>query len=239
MQLRLAFAVAAFLENEILIIDEVLAVGDSEFQKKCIGKMGDISKSGRTILFVSHQFSAIKNLCKKGIFLKNGMVHSFGETDEVIAHYSDFIENEYKIKAGVIEQMSNDSEFIFKINSKRENVIFNMNENITFYLESKRPNTEHILSLGISIKDKFEKRVLIDFYEFNNTDDKLKLNFSIPANFLTPGKYFVDLSLQTSYEQFWLKNNVSFFEINIISTIYESFTYDYGLVCSNILWEEK
>ena len=173
------------------------------------------------------------------IFLKNGMVHSFGETDEIISHYSDFIENEYKIKAGVIEKMSNDSEFIFKINSKRENVIFNMNENITFYFESKRPNTEHTLSLGISIKDKFEKRVLIDFYEFKNNDDKLRLNFSIPANFLTPGKYFVDLSLQTSYEQFWLKNNVSFFEINIISTIYESFTYDYGLVCSNILWKEK
>jgi lipopolysaccharide transport system ATP-binding protein len=65
MQLRLAFAVAAFLENEILIIDEVLAVGDAEFQKKCMGKMEDVSKSGRTILFVSHNMSAINNFVKK------------------------------------------------------------------------------------------------------------------------------------------------------------------------------
>ncbi|MDO9000770.1 MAG: polysaccharide ABC transporter ATP-binding protein [Bacteroidota bacterium] len=72
MQLRLAFAVAAFLENEILIIDEVLAVGDAEFQKKCLGKMGDISKSGRTILFVSHNINAVKSLCNKGILLEHG-----------------------------------------------------------------------------------------------------------------------------------------------------------------------
>jgi lipopolysaccharide transport system ATP-binding protein len=72
MQLRLAFAVAAFLENEILIIDEVLAVGDAEFQKKCMGKMGDISKSGRTILFVSHNIDAIRNLCKTGLLLDKG-----------------------------------------------------------------------------------------------------------------------------------------------------------------------
>src|SRR6478609_2673022 len=64
MQLRLAFSVAAFLEPEILIIDEVLAVGDAEFQKKCVGKMEDVSKSGRTILFVSHSMAAIQSLCK-------------------------------------------------------------------------------------------------------------------------------------------------------------------------------
>ena len=74
MQLRLAFAVAAFLENEILIIDEVLAVGDAEFQKKCMGKMGNISKSGRTILFVSHSVNALKTLCERGIYLKDGFV---------------------------------------------------------------------------------------------------------------------------------------------------------------------
>ncbi len=87
MQLRLAFAVAAFLENEILIIDEVLAVGDAEFQKKCLGKMGEVSKSGRTILFVSHQMSAIKNLCKKSVFLKQGKVIAIDETDKIIKSY--------------------------------------------------------------------------------------------------------------------------------------------------------
>jgi lipopolysaccharide transport system ATP-binding protein len=74
MQLRLAFAVAAFLEPEILIIDEVLAVGDAEFQKKCIGKMEDVSRSGRTILFVSHNLTAVENLCTRGLLLDKGGV---------------------------------------------------------------------------------------------------------------------------------------------------------------------
>lgn len=74
MQLRLAFSVAAFLEPEILVIDEVLAVGDAEFQKKCLGKMEDVSKSGRTILFVSHNMGAVENLCSKAILLNAGQV---------------------------------------------------------------------------------------------------------------------------------------------------------------------
>lgn len=72
MQLRLAFAVAAFLEPEILLIDEVLAVGDAEFQKKCMGKMEDVSQSGRTILFVSHSMTAIQSLCNKTVFIEKG-----------------------------------------------------------------------------------------------------------------------------------------------------------------------
>ena len=87
MQLRLAFAVAAFLENEILIIDEVLAVGDAEFQKKCMGKMLDMRRGGRTILFVSHDLTAISNLTKQAIFLKHGKVLVNGETNYVIEKY--------------------------------------------------------------------------------------------------------------------------------------------------------
>ena len=91
MQLRLAFAVAAFLENEILIIDEVLAVGDADFQKKCMKKMHDVSESGRTILFVSHQMGAVKNLCKKSFMLRQGRLVDFGESDQIIKKY--FSEN--------------------------------------------------------------------------------------------------------------------------------------------------
>lgn len=87
MQLRLAFSVAAFLEPEILIIDEVLAVGDAEFQKKCLGKMEDVTKSGRTILFVSHNLGAIENLCRNAILLDKGKVISAGYVNEVVRHY--------------------------------------------------------------------------------------------------------------------------------------------------------
>jgi lipopolysaccharide transport system ATP-binding protein len=91
MQLRLAFSVAAFLEPEILVIDEVLAVGDAEFQKKCIGKMEDVHNSGRTILFVSHNIGALQNLCKKGIVLKNGKVDFSGDIMSATEHYSSFL----------------------------------------------------------------------------------------------------------------------------------------------------
>src|SRR4051812_48816965 len=87
MQLRLAFSVAAFLEPEILIIDEVLAVGDVEFQKKCLGKMEDVSKGGRTILFVSHDISAIERLCTNTILLKAGSLEMFDVTKRIVDHY--------------------------------------------------------------------------------------------------------------------------------------------------------
>jgi lipopolysaccharide transport system ATP-binding protein len=91
MYVRLAFAVAAFLEPEILIVDEVLAVGDAEFQKKCLGRMKDVSvNDGRTVLFVSHNMGAVANLCNKAIFMRNGLVQSQGECGKVINEYISF-----------------------------------------------------------------------------------------------------------------------------------------------------
>ena len=87
MQVRLAFAVAAHLEPEILIIDEVLAVGDAEFQKKCLGKMEDVTGEGRTVLFVSHDMNAIQRLCTHGILLKAGGVEQDGFSTEVVDYY--------------------------------------------------------------------------------------------------------------------------------------------------------
>jgi lipopolysaccharide transport system ATP-binding protein len=88
MYVRLAFAVAAHLESEILIVDEVLAVGDAEFQKKCLGKMGDVRKSeGRTVLFVSHNMTAIQKLCNKVMLMHQGSINSVGETNHIIHSY--------------------------------------------------------------------------------------------------------------------------------------------------------
>lgn len=87
MYVRLAFAVAAHLEPEILIVDEVLAVGDAEFQKKCLGKMSDVASHGRTIIFVSHNMQAVQSLCKTALYLKAGQVADGGATDKVINNY--------------------------------------------------------------------------------------------------------------------------------------------------------
>ena len=87
MYVRLAFAVAAHLEPEILIVDEVLAVGDAQFQKKCLGKMGSAGREGRTVLFVSHNMVAMKNLCKKAIWLNAGSVVENGRAEDVVSNY--------------------------------------------------------------------------------------------------------------------------------------------------------
>ena len=88
MTVRLGFAVAAFMEPEILVVDEVLAVGDAEFQQKAIGKMQDVSKGeGRTVLFVSHNMTAVRSLCQKGIVLKDGIMDFSGSSEEAIDHY--------------------------------------------------------------------------------------------------------------------------------------------------------
>ncbi|MGE0360208.1 MAG: ABC transporter ATP-binding protein [Vicinamibacterales bacterium] len=87
MYLRLAFAVAAHLEPEILLVDEVLAVGDATFQKKCLGKLGTVAKEGRTVLFVSHNMGAIRSMCTKGIVLERGQVRATGDIGEAMAAY--------------------------------------------------------------------------------------------------------------------------------------------------------
>jgi len=93
MYIRLAFSVAAHLEPEILVIDEVLAVGDIRFQKKCLGKMEDVTKSGRTVLFVSHNMSAVRSLCQRGILLNQGEIQKDGPIDIVLHEYLSSFQN--------------------------------------------------------------------------------------------------------------------------------------------------
>ena len=140
MQLRLAFAVAAFLEPEILIIDEVLAVGDAEFQKKCLGKMEDVTKSGRTILFVSHNLGAIKNLCKRVVVLNAGEILANSNVEGAIQKY--------------LKQTSKSFDLLFnrptgaplwieriKINGKSENIMIDYGENIVIDITCKCEDT--------------------------------------------------------------------------------------------------
>jgi lipopolysaccharide transport system ATP-binding protein len=87
MYMRLAFAVAAHLETEILVVDEVLAVGDMQFQKKCLGKMDDIARRGRTVLFISHNMEAIQRLCTRGLLMDQGRLIASGSIDDVVARY--------------------------------------------------------------------------------------------------------------------------------------------------------
>jgi lipopolysaccharide transport system ATP-binding protein len=102
MYVRLAFAVAAHLEPEILIVDEVLAVGDAQFQKKCLGKMQNVASEGRTVIFVSHQMAAISNLCLSCMMLKSGELIFYGKTEQAITRYLETnIQNQHEAKGNL------------------------------------------------------------------------------------------------------------------------------------------
>jgi len=103
MYIRLAFAVAAHLKPEILLVDEVLAVGDARFQKKCLGKMGNVAESGRTVLFVSHNLRAVSNLCQRTILLQDGAVAAIGWTDEIVSSYLQQVANNIGYASAVIQ----------------------------------------------------------------------------------------------------------------------------------------
>lgn len=196
MYVRLAFAVAAHLESEILIVDEVLAVGDAEFQKKCLGKMNDVSKGeGRTVLFVSHNMSAVKSLCNNGILLENGRLAFRGNSDECINNYlKDGIED----GAGV-RFFGNDYENdIFKLNSisaknENRNIEEPINEkypieivtNIDFYKEGQYHITYHLYNeLGEAMFSFYDKDNSAKIEIGNN-----KLKCVIPADFFQSGNF--------------------------------------------------
>lgn len=161
MRVRLGFAVAAFLEPEILIVDEVLAVGDAEFQKKAIGKMKDISAGGgRTVLFVSHNMASVKNLCEKVILLENGKVSFYGDVDKGIDYY---IKNSSNIQAS--HKLEDRTDRNGKGNVKLKSIEFinpnigivdttlvgvDLNIQITFNVE----NPKKLIGIRLLIKDK-------------------------------------------------------------------------------------
>jgi lipopolysaccharide transport system ATP-binding protein len=135
MYVRLAFAVAAHLEPEILVLDEVLAVGDAEFQKKCLGKMKDVSGEGRTVLFVSHNMDAVRKLCTQGLMLKYGQVSFFGNMQQTIDNY---------LKKTDITDYSNDIPQDFSVHNTGEArfkriMVFNQKQEPTIEFKYKEP----------------------------------------------------------------------------------------------------
>jgi lipopolysaccharide transport system ATP-binding protein len=199
MYVRLAFAVAAHLEPEILIVDEVLAVGDAEFQKKCLGKMKDVSKQGRTVLFVSHNMAAVKSLCQKGILLKDGRIIINDTVDTTIFNY---------LKIDGIE--SNDKRFVPPI--KAEDVEIH---SVKIYSKGKEPSEPIIegeeieLAAEIDIPESTENYYVVYhlyndlgdvMFAFSHLNDGLSLRAGknnlvckFPGNFFNTGRFILKM----------------------------------------------
>jgi lipopolysaccharide transport system ATP-binding protein len=199
MYVRLAFAVAAFLDPEILIVDEVLAVGDAEFQKKAIGKMQDISREGgRTVLFVSHNMAAVKSLCTRGIVMENGKVKFNGTIDEALDVYnsddSDIVSN---INWTVENAPGNSSAKIMSIKLNTEGNFFCIEKEILIEIEYLNFINNHLINLSISIINDKEVYILAspNLKRIPLGKGRYKSVCVIPNDFLNKGKYFFTVLL--------------------------------------------
>ena len=204
MYVRLAFAVAAHLEPEILVVDEVLAVGDAEFQKKCIGKMQDVSKqSGRTVLFVSHNMSAVNSLCTRGVLLQQGQVVKQGTAFEITEHYlknaiglnsqktwqSGGDEVIKPVQLRVIDEQGAPTDFI-KVNQK---VGFEVIYDVLQAGFKATPNYHVMTANGDTAFVSVDPTVVAD----TRAPGRYKSVMWIPANLLNEGGYTIGIAIST------------------------------------------
>lgn len=206
MTVRLGFAVAAFLEPEILVVDEVLAVGDAEFQKKAIGKMQDVSKSeGRTVLFVSHNMAAVQSLCNKGVVLNNGMVSFKGFTNEAIKFYlnDNIISNQGEIKDAIVKIKDYITIKDILINGSTKNQISIPSNDSFLDLEIIGYTNEQInIEVKLYIKDQngspmaglVEGRYKGISTKITKGEFNIKKKIKLP-HFVSNGNYYIDLYL--------------------------------------------
>jgi lipopolysaccharide transport system ATP-binding protein len=245
MYVRLAFAVAAFLEPEILIIDEVLAVGDAEFQKKAIGKMQDISRtSGRTVLFVSHNMAAIKQLCTKAIMMENGMIVFEGKTDDGIDYYlqsnqyegykGNYVNNDVKesgfTSLSLVDEMRvNRTEFGFDEMIAIKITVKIAKKHLSAYLSFRviDKNDLIVFTSEVKVNDYLNKNDLFDFITF------------LPRKFLVPNNYSLTFGLHIPNVEL-LDFQEKCLSFQIVETGSEFHIYgeaDYGCVIVNCEWK--
>lgn len=222
MTVRLAFAVAAFLEPEILIIDEVLAVGDADFQKKAIGKMQDISRGeGRTVLFVSHNMAAIKNLCTRCVLLEYGSVSMSGNTQDVMNYY-------------LSKERKNITSEILK--SDHINVLFNLFNNKGLNTDTIKCGESFIIEIDlmphlelkkfditIAVFNLNDQRIMsystrFQLKEKSNLKNKTKCKMICKDNILAPGTYELQIGIYTEGNYLVSWENV--YELHIIEGDY-------------------
>lgn len=202
MRLRLAFSVAAHLEPEILLIDEVLAVGDAEFQKKCLGKMDEVSKSGRTVIFVSHNLEAIRQLCEKSILVNTGIIENFDITKSIITEYLSF---KKELNSCNFTFHSKSSTYISQFNllskSYPNTNIFSFGEPLKFEFKIYS-EIQQLISPVIGISNEYNQRITtISSDEINLTIETLPYSFTnitleTEQLYLTPGTYNIKIALR-------------------------------------------
>lgn len=209
MQVRLAFSVAAHLEPDILIIDEVLAVGDADFQKKCLGKMDEVTKKdGRTILFVSHDMGAIRRICSRCILLDNGQIKMNGNTEEVVKEYlsGSLTQAGETPNIDEVEKRPGNKEWLIqeaKITNSRGIVSnsFYMGDDLLISLNIKNISSDNRPTIGLTLVREDGVRIsnMIDVdSNYKASKNSKNISIRIPDNHLYPARYFISAWLGSS-----------------------------------------
>jgi lipopolysaccharide transport system ATP-binding protein len=205
MYVRLAFAVAAHLEPEILIVDEVLAVGDAKFQKKCLNKMGEVAQEGRTILFVSHNMGAISNLCNKGVFLEKGSVREIGLIDRIATTYlSELFENKIDDLAQLRVPGMGKTTRYSKISLLSEDSSLVFGSPIDFEVRVYSDADVDDLIVGLSIYNNSGNCIgsLLSKQTFSiHSGEEVNVNIRIQNSNLAPGSYYASFGLNQENTQ--------------------------------------
>ncbi|AXY77092.1 ABC transporter ATP-binding protein [Paraflavitalea soli] len=248
MYVRLAFAVAAHLEPEILIVDEVLAVGDAQFQKKCLGKMEDVSKNqGRTVLFVSHQIGTIAQLCDKTMLLKKGALAAFESTSRVIDKYlskeSYSESNKYKSEKKLLDHYNNLFEEVYTVNeNNKETEEFGFSESISVCCLIKLKSKNSNLKVGVTIQNIHGYYISTSIYEIEKEElankDFITVKVTFPPNIIAPNSYYFRVALFEENTVYEILENIC--GIRVIDTGTELSRYEgvnYGSVVLTNKWE--
>lgn len=227
MYVRLAFAVSAHLEPEILIVDEVLAVGDAQFQQKCLGKMEDVSNNeGRTVLFVSHNMGVIQQLCQKVILLKSGTIEGIDSTKQIIDRYISGMQHydaEYRVSEKTASRKPNHFTSIALLNTKAEKANdFSFAESMQLQFSFKVANPSNAMQVGIGLNDKYNNRIFTIIKEisyFKDTETDFSGRVILPSGIIAPNDYSFVFAL-------WEKNGKVHDHIDSICScrIYDSGT---------------
>ncbi|GAB4539727.1 MAG: hypothetical protein Fur002_05300 [Anaerolineales bacterium] len=206
MYVRLAFAVAAHLDPEILVVDEVLAVGDAEFQKKCLGKMGEVAQGGRTVLFVSHNMGALKALCPNSIWLEDGRLKKRTETSQAAKEYTALNNqvkktSEWLHKAGTLEVVISDVFFL-------RNAEIDYGEEIDIHAKITAREDVKDISLFLLLKSSSGEYLASPFQ--SDTSKKFNVRAQASCNisvkftpYLLPGTYAIDVGIFDKYYHFY------------------------------------
>jgi lipopolysaccharide transport system ATP-binding protein len=202
MTVRLGFAVAAHLDPEILVVDEVLAVGDAEFQKKAIGKMQDVSKGeGRTVLFVSHNMTSIKALCKRGVILKNGMLVDDGGIDEIVTHYLRGDNEVENYKCWEVPEIKKGGFELLEIGIRKKgggySNVMRMDQELELVIRYRLKQPINKFWITMHMKNEQGNKIFSfsgeeRCYDFHHEAGEYLQTCLIPANFLNWGNYAID-----------------------------------------------